>query len=152
MRIKVSLVFCFSALVLSFQSQGQAEISFDSTSMYSMQETYVKYDDGQRYYILGSDQPYTGFLFAKYDNGELEALQQFVDGRGNGIWIDYDPDGRKVSQGTYRNNKTEGPAMLFYEDGSVKAKGDYMHVKKKIGWWTFYDRQGNIVSRRKFTR
>jgi antitoxin component YwqK of YwqJK toxin-antitoxin module len=82
----------------------------------------------------------------------IEAVQQFKDGVGNGIWINYDPDGRIESQGTYVNNKTEGPSKLFYEDGSVKAEGNYVHLKKKVGWWTFYDRKGNIVSKRFFTR
>jgi antitoxin component YwqK of YwqJK toxin-antitoxin module len=75
--------------------------------------------------------PYTGFLCARYDNGQLDNVQQFKDGIGNGVWINYNPDGSKESEGTYVNNKTEGPATLFYEVESIKAKGNYVHLKNK---------------------
>lgn len=124
------------------------------SDMVSMNDANVNYGTkyGQQYFKKGSKEPYTGWLYARYDNGELESAQQFKDGVGNGVWINYDPDGRKESQGTYVNNKTEGPAMLFYEDGSIKAKGNYVHWKNALGWWTFYDRKGNVVSKRYFTR
>ncbi|WP_340201797.1 hypothetical protein [Ascidiimonas sp. W6] len=135
-------------------AQNDAVTIPPSSELISMDDATVKYGTqyGQQYFANGSKEPYTGFLCARYDNGELESVQQFKDGVGNGIWINYDPDGRKESQGTYVNNKTEGPAMLFYEDGSVKAKGDYIHWKNAVGWWTFYDRKGNVVSRRFYTR
>ncbi|MFK7750836.1 MAG: toxin-antitoxin system YwqK family antitoxin [Kordia sp.] len=125
-----------------------------ASEMVSMNDATVKYGtpNGQQYFAKGSTKPYTGWLCARYDNGELESAQQFINGYGNGIWINFDPDGRKESQGTYKNNKTEGPSKLFYEDGSVKAEGNFVHVKKKVGWWTFYDRKGNVVSKRFFTR
>ncbi|WP_281542144.1 toxin-antitoxin system YwqK family antitoxin [Maribacter aestuarii] len=124
------------------------------SEMVSMNDASVKYGThyGQQYFENASNEPYTGWLFARYDNGELESVQQFKDGIGNGIWINYNPDGSKESQGTYVNNKTEGPAKLFYEDGSVKGEGKYVHLKNKVGWWTFYDRKGNVVSKRFFTR
>lgn len=124
------------------------------SEMVSMNDANVTYGGhyGQQYFAKGSKEPYTGFLCARYNNGELEAVQQFKDGIGNGIWINYNPDGSKESQGTYVNNKTEGPTKLFYENGSVKAAGDYIHLKRKIGWWNYYDREGNIVSKRYYTR
>jgi antitoxin component YwqK of YwqJK toxin-antitoxin module len=124
------------------------------SEMVSMNNANVKYGGlyGQQYYANGSHIPFTGFLCARYDNGQFESVQQFKDGIGNGVWINYNPDGSKESQGTYVNNKTEGPATLFYEDGSIKATGNYVHLKNKVGLWTFYDREGNVVSKRYFTR
>lgn len=135
-------------------AQNDTQTIPPESDMVSMNDANVKYGTryGQQYFAKGSEEPYTGWLCARYDNGELEAIQQFKDGVGNGIWINYNPDGSKESQGTFVNNKTIGPAMLFYEDGSVKAEGKYIHLKIKVGWWTFYDRQGNVVSRRRFTR
>jgi antitoxin component YwqK of YwqJK toxin-antitoxin module len=46
----------------------------------------------------------------------------------------------------------EGPVTFYYEDGSVKSEGQYRHYKRPIGWWTFYDRDGNVVSRQRYTR
>ena len=107
---------------------------------------------GQQYFKKNSKKPYSGWLSARYDNGVLESISQFKNGYGNGLWINFDPDGRKESQGTLVNNKTIGPAKLFYENGSTKAEGKYVHLKNKVDWWLFYDRKGNIVSKRYFTK
>jgi antitoxin component YwqK of YwqJK toxin-antitoxin module len=125
-----------------------------ATEMVSMNDVKVNYGApfGQRYYEKGSSSPYTGWLSARYDNGKLESISQYKDGYGNGLWMNFDPDGNIESQGTLVNNKTIGPAKLFYEDGSVKASGEYVHVKNKVGWWYFYNRQGKVVSKRFFTK
>ena len=134
---------------------AQDKITVDRESaLVSMDDTRVRYSSkyGQQFFRNGETKPYTGFLCSRYDNGQLETVQQFVNGIANGIWMTYDPYGRIESKGTSVNNKTEGPVLIFYEDGSVKAKGQYIHYKNPIGWWTFYDKEGNIVSRRRFTR
>lgn len=135
-------------------AQNKETIIPPESEMVSMNDATVTYGGkyGQRYYKEGSKVPYTGWLSARYDNGELESISQVKDGYSNGIWINYDPDGRKESQGTLVNNKTIGPAKLFYEDGSIKAEGRYVHLKNKVGWWKFYDRKGNVVSKRYFTK
>ena len=152
MRIDLKAIL---ALIVSLNGLAQRAdtIEINEKELVSMNDTYAKSENGkQKYYANGSSLPYTGFLSARYDNGQLESVQQFEDGLGNGIWINYDPDGRKECQGTYINNRVEGPVTFFYGDGSVKSKGHYRNFKKAIAWWTFYDRKGNIVSKRKYTR
>ena len=75
------------------------------------------------------------------------SVQQFENGVGNGIWINYDPEGNKECQGTYINNRVEGPVIFYYENGSVKSTGQYRDWKRPIGLWTYYDRKGKVVSR-----
>ena len=149
---KILLIIGLCPLFLqNVNSQEISTKSLDSAEMYSMQEADVKFQKGQRYFLKKSDKPYTGFLYARYDNGELEALSQVVDGICNGIWINYSPDGKKECQGTYIDNRVEGPVTFFYEDGSVKSEGQYRDWKRPIGKWTFYDRAGNVVSTRVYT-
>ncbi|MDP5077762.1 MAG: hypothetical protein NWQ19_06695 [Nonlabens sp.] len=148
--------FIILALLAPLASCAQSDtvVIPQESEMVSMNDASVIYGGtyGQRYFANGSKTPYTGWLCARYDNGQLESISQFVDGYGNGIWINYDPDGRKESQGTMVNNETIGLAKTFYEDGSVKSEGDFVHLRNKVGWWKFYDRKGNIVSKRFFTR
>ena len=125
--------------------------SMDTTAMYAMSDAYASYENGPKYYLKGSKIPFSGFLYAKYDNGEFESIQQYENGIGNGIWMNYDPDGRKECQGTYVNNRVEGSVTFYYEDGSIKSQGQYRDYKKPIGRWTFYDRKGNVVSKRWYT-
>jgi antitoxin component YwqK of YwqJK toxin-antitoxin module len=149
----VSLIFLIGLLIsVSACAQNTENTMIDSNQMYSMAETFSKYNNGQQYFLRGSDKPFTGFLYAKYDNGHLESVQQFVDGVGNGIWINFAPDGKKECQGTYVNNRVEGPVTFYYEDGSIKSVGQYRDWKRPIGVWTFYDRQGNVVSTRRYTQ
>jgi antitoxin component YwqK of YwqJK toxin-antitoxin module len=144
-------VLCSAAVNISCAQEKQIIVK-DSVQMYSMNQTVVKYNDGQKYYLKGSDEPYTGFLYAKYDNGKMLSVQQLVNGLGNGIWINYDPEGNKECQGTYVDNRIEGPITFYYEDGSVKSVGQYREWKRPIGLWKYYDRKGNIVSTLTYTR
>jgi len=117
-----------------------------------MARTYQKpYKLGGIYYEKGTTKPFTGILYGRYDNGQLLTLQEFKDGVGNGTWINYAPDGKKEIQGTYKDNRIEGPATIFYEDGSIKAKGQYRHWKRPIGLWTYYDRAGKVVDQITYT-
>ena len=146
-------VLLFLTSLISW-AQKAPIIKSDEVEMFSMSEAYTKpyKDNGNRYFLNGSDKPFTGFLCARYDNGELESLQQYENGVGNGIWINYDPDGRKECQGTYKDNRVEGPVTFYYEDGSIKSEGQYRSFKRPIGLWIFYDRKGNVVSKRRYTR
>lgn len=140
-------------VLLSTSACGQnAKITIPDTSeMYAMSETVIKYENGAKYYLKGTDKPYTGFLYAKYDNGQPLSVQQFENGMGNGIWINYDPEGNKECQGTYVKNRVEGPVTFYYEDGSIKSTGQYRDWKRPIGLWAYYDRKGNVVSKIVFT-
>lgn len=145
-----SIIFLISinTLLSTAACSQNAKINIPNTSeMYAMSETFIKNENGAKYFIKGTDNPYTGFLYAKYDNGQVLSVQQFENGVGNGIWINYDPEGNKECQGTYVNNRVEGPVTFYYENGSVKSTGQYRDWKRPIGIWTYYDRKGKVVSR-----
>lgn len=145
-----SIIFLISinTLLSTAACSRNAKITIPNTSeMYAMSETFIKNENGAKYCIKGTDNPYTGFLYAKYDNGQVLSVQQFENGVGNGIWINYDPEGNKECQGTYVNNRVEGPVTFYYENGSVKSTGQYRDWKRPIGIWTYYDRKGKVVSR-----
>ncbi len=149
---KLTTLLCLISLNC-FAQQEKFSMPLES-EMVSMNDAKVIYGGkyGQQYFKKNSAIPYTGWLSARYDNGQLESISHYKNGFGNGLWINFDPDGKKESQGTLVNNKTIGPAKLFYEDGSIKAAGNYVHLKNKVGRWVFYDREGRIVSERFFTK
>ena len=144
------VVHLTSFLPVSAQSQLLPDTL--AQAMHTMAETVQSYDVyGGRYFLKGTDQPYTGILYGRYDNGELMTMQEYKNGVGNGIWIQFNPDGSLAERGTYVDNKVEGPVTLYWEDGSVKARGQYRHWRQKIGPWTYYDRAGNVVHQMIFT-
>ena len=116
------------------------------------QTTQRPASEGSQYFERGSTRPYTGLLYGRYANGQYQTIQQFKDGLGNGYWMNFDPEGRKECQGTYRANRVEGPVTFFYENGRVKSKGQYRDWKRPIGEWVYYDQQGRVAHRMTYTR
>ncbi len=143
-------------MVFSMNTNGQVSYTLDSlpSNALTMQQTETRAakDFGSQYYDPNTRKPYTGVLYGLYDHGELMTVQQYVDGIGNGYWMQFNPDGTLAEKGTYRNNKVEGPVTQFYEDGSVKAEGQYRHWKLPIGLWRYYDRNGQVVHSMTYTR
>lgn len=146
-----ALINFICMLLISISIYGQYKDSKEK--LVAMSDTYQKaYKQGSVYYELGTNKPFTGVLYAKYDNGNYMTMQDYVDGIGNGKWIDFDPYGIKVCEGTYKDNRVEGPITFYYEDGNVKSKGQYLHWKQPIGKWIYYDKKGNVVSTMTYTR
>lgn len=140
-------------LVLLFTSSiCFSQIDVEGRDVVPMSDTYQKaYKLGSVYYQTGTKIPFTGVLYGKYDNGNYQTMQEYVDGIGNGKWIDFNPEGIKECEGTYRDNRVEGPVKFFYEDGSIKSEGQYLHWKKPIGLWKYYDKKGNLVHTMTYT-
>ena len=147
-------LFLLPLLLLPLSACSQPAAMPDTTDqrMLPMSATTQRLaDEGYRYYEAGSREPYTGILYGKYENGEFLSVQEYVDGIGNGFWIDFDPMGRMECKGTYINNRVEGPVTFYYESGAIKARGQYRHWKRKIGKWTYYNEAGEVVHTMTYT-
>ena len=139
-------------LLLSFNSTGFAQktVSMSETETkreVSMSSATGKTTDGiYKYYAKGDDKPFTGILYAKYPNGNYSSWQEYVDGIGQGKWINYYENGNYKEIGNYNNSLVEGPIKKYYEDGALKAEGNYKDWRIKIGEWEYYDQNGNLES------
>ncbi|MGB5242452.1 MAG: hypothetical protein WBN28_13870 [Lutimonas sp.] len=142
----------FFVVLLFTSSICYAQIDVEDRDVAPMSDTYQKaYKLGSVYYRTGTQIPFTGVLYGKYNNGNYQTMQEYVDGIGNGKWIDFNPEGEKECEGTYKDNRVEGPVKFFYEDGSLKSEGQYLHWKKPIGLWKYYDKKGNLVQTMTYT-
>ncbi|WP_445383068.1 toxin-antitoxin system YwqK family antitoxin [Robiginitalea sp. IMCC43444] len=112
---------------------------------YSMADVDGKNNNGvYRYYLKGEDTPYTGILYGKHPNGQVSSWQEYVDGVGQGQWINYYDNGNYKEIGFYNQNRVEGPIRKFYEDGSLKAEGTYKDWRVKIGEWKYFNTDGSL--------
>jgi antitoxin component YwqK of YwqJK toxin-antitoxin module len=110
--MKTSFTLILTLLIFSSINSQNNESDIKLTAM---NNTYQKaYKLGSVYYERGSDKPFTGILYGKYDNGNYMTMQEYVNGIGNGKWIDFDPYGNKVCEGTYKDNRVEGPVTFYY--------------------------------------
>ncbi len=117
---------------------AEREITMSATTANSSSGAY-------RYYKEGETEPFTGILFARYANGNYKSRQEFVDGIGQGTWINYWPNGNLKEAGSYNQNKVEGPISKYYENGQLKAKGNYKDWRIRIGEWEYYDESGQLI-------
>lgn len=141
------------ALLAGFTPSQQVPPDTTRQKMVAMSQTTQRPSPkGSQYFERGSTRPYTGLLYGRYANGKYQSIQQYQDGLGNGYWIDFDPEGRKECQGTYRANRVEGPVTFFYENGRVKSTGQYRDWKRPIGEWVYYDQQGQVAHRITYIR
>ena len=140
---KTALLFLASSVALC---SIQAQIDTTQHEMVSMSATYQKpYSVGGVYYKKKDTVPFTGVLFGKYANGNYLSIQEYVNGIGNGTWVNYYENGKVKEIGTYRDNRVEGPIRQFYNNGNLKAEGTYAHWRRKVGVWKFYNPQGKLL-------
>ena len=61
----------------------------------------------------------------------------------------YFPDGGTMTEGTYLNNKLDGPFTLYYPDGSVQLRGIYK-MGEQVGEWKYYSIAGKEITYEEF--
>lgn len=96
-----------------------------------------------------------------YSDGSIKSSGGYVDGKKQGVHRIYDETGKIASGEVYHQGlKTatgmvdqsgdyQGSWELYYEDGSVKAKGDYEN-NLRTGDWIFYHKNGTVESEGKY--
>ncbi len=142
----LALVSCFPSIAFAQENISMSEA--ETKREVSMSSASGKTTDGiYRYYAKGDDKPFTGILYAKYPNGNYSSWQEYVDGVGQGKWINYYENGNYKEIGYYNNNLVEGPIKKYYKDGVLKAEGNYMDWRIKVGEWKYYDKNGKLASK-----
>lgn len=141
-----------SLLVLYFPLIGFSQKTISMSEAETKREVSMANATGKRtegiyrYYAKDEDKPFTGILFSKYSNGNYSSWQEYVDGVGQGKWINYYENGNYKEIGYYNNNLVEGPIKKYYENGILKAEGNYKDWRIKIGKWNYFDKNGDLES------
>lgn len=146
MKIITALFFCLISYFLGAQQITSMNNTENRFSL-SMSDVNGNAANGvYRYYAKGSVKPYTGILYSKYPNGQFNSWQEFEDGVGQGLWINYDENGNYKEIGHYEQNRVEGPIQKFYPNGNLKAVGFYKDWRIRIGIWRYFDENGKLIS------
>jgi hypothetical protein len=78
------------------------------------------------------------------DGGRMEGL--LVNGKRQGAWASYFPDGALRSRTHYEAGVEEGPTEVYHPNGTTYYTGRYRHGKA-VGEWLFYNEDGVPVKR-----
>ncbi len=89
------------------------------------------------------------FIYQFYSNCALRSSGKTVDGKREGPWLFYHPNGLLQTEATFVNGRENGKYTVFRDSGIPYYCGLYDNGKR-TGEWEFYDEEGNIVQRQKF--
>ena len=67
----------------------------------------------------------------------------YKDGKREGSWECYYPDGQLETKMTFQDDRAVGECEYYYPDGQLKSKGNCQHYKE--GAWVYYHPNGQLA-------
>ena len=96
-----------------------------------------RFRDGLQYF---EEQPFTGVVVNKYDNGQKWWEATYKDGK-NHLYTTWHRKGQKWWERTYKDNKLHGLETEWHDNGQKKGERTFKDGKKH-GLVTYWDRDG----------
>ena len=81
-------------------------------------------------YLNNNDEPYTGAISSKFENGKNKIIGQYKDGKRVGSWTFFYDSGSKKEEGNYLDGSMEGEWISYSKDGIIVSKGEYISSRK----------------------
>jgi hypothetical protein len=72
-----------------------------------------------------------------YDGGTLAGKGEMK--RGAGVWTSFYPDGKRMAEGLYANNRANGAWRFFHQSGNLAAEGSFAGGNRTGRWRFYYD-------------
>ena len=166
-------IFIYSIFLISLFSCKNSEKSKDEKAIFESDENdknfqIKKSPDQLQFKKIGKDLdvvPSVGFS----KEGHISYEGDFKNGKAEGLWTTFFPDGKPRWQGIKKQGVNDGPFTLWYENGRKKLEGSYFKGKKHgliIAWhpngskwqhkfykegnpagtWKTWDKNGNITA------
>lgn len=83
-------------------------------------------------------------VISTQDGGRMEG--ELLDGKREGPWASFFPNGGIRSRITFKGGMEEGPTEVYHDNGMTYYTGQY-RAGVTVGEWTFYDPQGKELKR-----
>lgn len=113
---------------------------------------YFSEEDGSLILIENyNDGKLSGMSIAYLPGGNNVVIEQteYINGVRNGLYSRYYDNGVHMIEANYNNDKLNGKYIHYYPNGAVKEEGAFENGTK-IGDWTIYDVEGNVLSTEKY--
>ena len=101
-------------------------------------------DRGGLLYAPNKEKPFSGSVFALYDDGQKKLNGRYRNGLKNGKWEWWSATGVKDSVGTYKNAIKHGKWTYLYENGQKWKEGTYKDGKKYKNW-KYWNKNGKLI-------
>ncbi|RLD38045.1 MAG: hypothetical protein DRI89_14685 [Bacteroidetes bacterium] len=83
------------------------------------------------------------------ETGKAAESFEYFNGKKEGPYLKFFPDGSTMTDGTYKNDQLDGEFTLFYPDGKIQLKGQYKDGQQ-TGNWNYFDEEGNAIQEEDF--
>ena len=98
--------------------------------------------------VMGQ-KPFSGASKSMYENGQIRFLNQYKDGKQEGLAFWWYENGQKAWKSTWEDGKQEGHFTAWYENGKKAAEGNFKDDKEH-GLWVYYNEDGTEKERKTF--
>jgi antitoxin component YwqK of YwqJK toxin-antitoxin module len=92
----------------------------------------------------GAVAPQQGMQEIMAEDGTLRMKGELRDGKRNGPWSSFFPNGSIRSRAVFVDGLQEGATEVFYDNGMTYYKGQY-HRDRPVGEWVFFDPAGTLM-------
>ena len=80
-------------------------------------------------YLKGSDTPYTGKVFALYENGKKKQEGNLKDGKMTGLWVGWHENGKKAVEGKFKDGTQNGLHVMWYGNEQKEFEANFKDGK-----------------------
>lgn len=108
------------------------------------------FENGKKsHYYLSKAGKKDGFYKEYAPNGTLVRDGFFQADSAEGTWTSYSPEGVKLTEVKYRQNRVSGNVLVFFPSGKIQRSG-YKVNNKTEGWWDEFYESGQLKSHERF--
>lgn len=79
-----------------------------------------------------------------YENGNIQSVTFFNEGKRTGVWVSYHSN-KKISS---KEDYNTGEAVYFLANGKKFQEGKITKLGLKDGTWNFWDENGNVIEKK----
>ena len=142
----LSLLLILGIVSCSTQSHNDVKEGVSEIVIWNDTVIKSKYDDGSIHTVWGfqTNDNDMHYEWQYYRNGNLWLEGPKYDTIRHGIWKGYNEQGSLLAQGTYKIGKASGIYTVWYDNGVKFYEGNMLNGKR-VGEWSFYDKERNII-------
>lgn len=100
----------------------------------------VKDEKDRTYYKDGKP---NGKWITFFPNGNIKSIENWKNGKLNGKYVIYQENGKKVMETNYLDGRDNGSYFLYHENGVLQVEG-YFKMGVPIGTWKYYNSKGKL--------
>jgi antitoxin component YwqK of YwqJK toxin-antitoxin module len=90
-----------------------------------------------------------GICLLFFDDGQLNEIRSYKQGKMHGTWITYNQKGTKIGEANYSQNLKNGKWYIWDENGTLRYEMFYLDGEK-VGIWLMWNEKGELAGHKEY--